>query len=187
MKHRFPLYLKIVLWFFLNLLLLVVIGFFFFAGHFGLDLLVSGPVAARISVATETINSELRNRPYADWNTVLENHSSAYGVRFVLFKDDGTQLAGDPTELPQEVKQGLRGPMDRGRRWFGENHFRPGTNEASERLQQQEVLGGLRRADGGIPAPGTNFVFRPGLPQRPRFVIRTSSPTRYWVGMPSFL
>jgi len=43
MKHRFPLYLKIVLWFFLNLLLLGMVGFFFFAGQFGLDLLVSGP------------------------------------------------------------------------------------------------------------------------------------------------
>src|SRR5882724_87254 len=187
MKHRFPLYLKIVLWFFLNLLLLGVVGFFLFAGQFGLDLLVSGPVAARIGAASEALTSELRNRPNSDWNAVLENHSSTYGVKFVLFKDDGTQIAGEPTALPQEVKQNLRGPLDRARRWFGENRFHSNTNEIPDRLPPELVAMGLHHSEASVIQPGTNTQFRMPPLSRPRFVLRTSGPQRYWVGMPAFL
>src|SRR6266404_2175626 len=187
MKRRFPLYLKIVLWFFLNLLLLGIVGFFFFAGQFGLDLLVSGPVAARIAVASEAITSELRTRPNSDWKAILENRSSAYGVKFVLFKDDGTQLAGEPTALPQEVKQNLRGPMERGRRWFGEGRFHSNTNEMLERLPPELVAMGLHHSETSGVQPGTNSIFRFPPASHPRFVLRTAGPKRYWVGMPAFL
>ena len=63
MKTRFPLYVKILLWFFLNLVVLAAIGFFILAGRFGLDLLVSGPVATRIGAVTENLTSEFRSRP----------------------------------------------------------------------------------------------------------------------------
>src|SRR5207249_3377130 len=114
MRARFPLYLKIVLWFFLNLLLLGLVGFVIVRGKFGPDLLLSGPVAHRISNVTESIASELRARPLTEWHSVLQNRSSNYGVKFVLVEDDGTQLGGEPTSLPQQVKQRLRGPEGRG-------------------------------------------------------------------------
>src|SRR6266404_4596324 len=187
MKHRFPLYLKIVLWFFLNLLLLGIGGSFFFAGQFGLDLLVSGPVAARIAVASEAISSELRTRSISDWNAILENRSSAYGVKFVLFKDDGTQLAGEPTALPQEVKQNLRGPLERLRRWFGEGRFHSNTNESPDRPPPEMAGVPFHHSETSALQSGTNSPFRLPPPSRPRFVLRTAGPTRYWVGMPVFL
>src|SRR3954452_4523918 len=109
---RLPLYLKILLWFLLNLVVLAVIGFFVVAGKFGLDLLVSGPVATRISAVSEGITAELRNRSRSEWSAILENPSRTYGVKFLLFEDDGSQLAGEPTQLPDDVKQSLRGPPD---------------------------------------------------------------------------
>src|SRR3954454_13648073 len=141
MKHRFPLYSKILLWFSLNLIVLAVIGFFIFEGQFGTDLLLSGPVVSRIGAVSEAINSELRARPRAEWEAVLENRSSSYGVKFLLFHDDGHQLAGEPTVLPEEMKHSLRGRgpdrhgPDRGRGGFREN--RPTNVESSNQGEQR--------------------------------------------------
>src|SRR5215471_17851089 len=112
MKPRFPLFLKIVLWFFLNLVLLGVVVYFILVGQFGLDLLVSGPVAARISAVSEAVVSELRSQPRAQWDAVLENRSSLYGVKFLLFHDDGNQLAGEATSLPEDVKRWVKARRD---------------------------------------------------------------------------
>ena len=165
MKRRFPLYLKIVLWFLLNLLLLGVVGLIILEGKFGLDMLVSGPVSHRIAVVSEAIISELRARPVSDWNLVLENRSANYGVKFLLFEDDGTQLAGETTLLPADVRQRLRGPE-----WHG-----PGAGRTHGRFEENRFV-----------LPTNAPAFRFPLPP-PRFVVRTSSPTRYWIGMPAFL
>src|SRR5438874_2213015 len=101
MRHRFPLYAKIVLWFMLNLAVLAVIGLVIVAGRFGPDLLLSGPVTTRIAAVSESLGSEFRAHPPSTWNDLLEGRSKAYGVNFVLFQDDGLQLAGQTTFLPE--------------------------------------------------------------------------------------
>jgi len=152
MKHPFPLYLKILLWFFLNLVVLAVIGFFIFAGRFGIDLLVSGPVATRMSAVSEATTAEFRTRPRSEWNLVLENHSRTYGVKFLLFRDDGTQLAGEPTALPDEVKQNLRGPPGR-----------PGPDgRASCVASSRRLATGVPRADVSSVAEQNHAVGDPG-------------------------
>ena len=70
MKPRFPLYLKIVLWFLANLVLLAIVGVVILEGKFGTDLLLSGPVTHRIATVSEAITSELRARPGSEWNAV---------------------------------------------------------------------------------------------------------------------
>src|SRR5437016_5362881 len=114
MRGHFPLYLKIVVWFLLNLLLLGIVGLVILGGKFGPDLLLSGPVAHRIANVSESITSELRARPSSEWHSVLQNRSSSYGVKFVLFEDDATQLGGEPTSLPQQIRERLKGPEGRG-------------------------------------------------------------------------
>src|SRR5437879_12343073 len=154
MKPRFPLYLKIVLWFLVNLVLLAIVGVVILEGKFGTDLLLSGPVTHRIATVSEAITSELRARPGTEWNAVLESRSSHYDAKFVLFEDGGRQLGGEPTVLPEEVKQRLKGPEWRG----------PGRNRA-------------RFEEPPRPTGSTNaMVFRFPLP-RPRFAIRTGDRT----------
>jgi len=166
-KSRFPLYWKIVLWFFLNLLLLGIAGVVIVEGKFGLDLLLSGPVTHRIAGVTDGISSELRARPSSEWNEILGNRSAHYDVKFVLFADDGTQLGGEPTSLPTQVKQRLKGPEWRGPR--------PRFEEFRSFWQTNEFRSFWQ----------TNAFKFPSA--RPRFVIRSSSPARYWIGMPAFL
>jgi two-component system sensor histidine kinase CpxA len=197
---------------------LAIIGASILAGKFGTDLLVSGPVAGRIAAVSEAINSELRARPRSDWESVLEDSSSGYGVKFLLFQDDGHQLAGEPTVLQEELKRSLRGPADRfGQRrgsekdrhrvrdshppdlksWeeheYREHHGQPEVRRYSDAEETRTATtpgpgtnAPRRFPDFASAQAGTNAPFRPFFPQRPRFVIRTESPARYWMGMPMF-
>jgi two-component system sensor histidine kinase CpxA len=113
MPRRFPLYAKILLWFFLNLLLLAVVFYALMRAQFrfGLDLLLSD----RIETADQIIAAELGGEDRPQWDATLKRFGDAYHdeVRFMAFGPDGTLLAGDAVSLPQEVREQLgrrRGP-----------------------------------------------------------------------------
>jgi two-component system sensor histidine kinase CpxA len=158
-------------------------------------------VATRIGAVTENLTSEFRSRPRADWNALLESRSSTYGVKFVLFQDDGTQLAGETIFLPDEVKQIMRGPGLPNR--HGPDHRDPhwdqpgGPGVSGDREHSVEGFGIGREEDEanhGRPArlEGARFAAMTNAPARfpnprPRFVLRTTHPTAYWIGMPAFL
>jgi two-component system sensor histidine kinase CpxA len=106
MKIKLPLYGKILLWFFLNLVLLVT-AFFIIARvqfKFGLDSLISGPAGERVRAIAHLLGEELRDAPRSDWNATLKHFSDAYQVQFFLFREDGVQIAGETVELPAEVR-----------------------------------------------------------------------------------
>jgi len=114
MKRRVPLYVQILVWFFVNLIILATVGYVTLEGYFGTDLLLTGGVTERLRAVTESLISELRPLPYPEWNRILQHRSEIYGVKFLLFNDDATQLAGEPTVLPEEVIENLkRSPVDR--------------------------------------------------------------------------
>jgi two-component system sensor histidine kinase CpxA len=110
MKIKFPLYAKILFWFFLNVLVLCVV-FFFVARvqlRFGLDSLIAGRAGDRIQAITRLISAELRERPRSEWDSVLARFSEVYALDFYVFRNDGVQAAGAPVELPNEVQEKLR-------------------------------------------------------------------------------
>ncbi len=158
MPIRFPLYVKILLWFFLNLVVLGV-AFYLVARiqfRLGLGSLLAGRAGERIQAVSEVIAEELNDKPASDWNGVLENFGKAYKVQFLLFRNDGTQLAGDTSALPPAVTAKLT--EGRG---------------AGEGLGRGPPPGrGPRRAvDTRVSAP------------RVEFAVRSEQPTRYWVGV----
>ena len=116
MKLRFPLYLKLTGWFFLNLLLLGLLALAFVGPQFrlGLDSLLLGAAGERIQAVSEVIVSELAAKPVEDWTEVLQRFDSAYHVDFLVVQLDGTRLAGPVVTLPREVQnrlQEMRGPL----------------------------------------------------------------------------
>ena len=134
MKIRFPLYAKILLWFFLNL---VFLGLVFYAVfrmqfRFGLDSLLAGRAGDQIQAVSEIILNGLRERPRADWNEVLKGISEAYQIQFFVFRNDGGQIAGASLDLPPEVRERLieprMGPQPELRRG---NPWRPGLTPGS--------------------------------------------------------
>jgi two-component system sensor histidine kinase CpxA len=194
MKCRFPLYAKILLWFFLNLLLLVAAFGVFLAVQFqfGLDSLLAGQAGGRLRAVNEVIMRELHQAPKLGWEAVLARFSESYGLRFVLFRPDGQQIAGETMELPTEVRSRVAGLVPP-----------PGLSGAP----------GLRPSPGLLEPPGAELAPEPGgwrdrrprVPQRelaegdwpplrerfggpgPQTFMHTSEPSRYWVITRTFL
>lgn len=113
MKLSFPLYVKMLVWFFLNLVLLGIIGLLFFKAqfHLGLDTLFLGQARERIQSVANVINTELNQTSKTNWNTILKRFSDAYHVRFCLCDMEGNQLAGPPTQIPIEIQNRLQRPL----------------------------------------------------------------------------
>src|SRR5437868_14990872 len=104
-KLRFPLYAKILLWFFLNLVFLGLVFYAFFKIQFrlGLDSLLMGRAGEHLEAVSEVIGDELNHTPRTEWSEVLKRFGNAYQVSFYLFRDEGPQLAGQAIALPAQV------------------------------------------------------------------------------------
>jgi len=152
MPRRFPLYAKILCWFFLNLLVLVAVFFLLFHAQFrfGLDWLLSD----RVGTAGELISAELSAEPRAEWDTTLQRFAAGYHgkVAFLAFAGDGTLLAGQSITLPPEVRD-----------QFGRRRGPP-----PDRMQDENP--GPHREPPPLAPPGP-----------PRRFIHTTDPSRYWV------
>jgi two-component system, OmpR family, sensor histidine kinase CpxA len=158
MKVRVPLLPRILVWLFLNLLVLgaafyCVLKFQF---RFGLDSLLAGRVGERIQAVSDVIAGELKAKPVSDWNDVLQKFGKAYKVQFLLFRRDGTQVTGESVVLPEAVSAKIcdrRGPGE-----------------------------GMGRGPPAGKGPRRSGSGAGGEPQA-RFIVHTEGPARYWVGV----
>lgn len=109
MKTRFPLYLKILLWFFLNVVFLCA-AFFIVARvqfRFGWDSLISGRAGEPLQNVSRLLTVELASRPRAEWDDVLKEFGDEHHVKFYLYHElpgQLDQLAGEPVVLPPGVR-----------------------------------------------------------------------------------
>jgi two-component system sensor histidine kinase CpxA len=154
MRVRLPLYAKILGWFFLNLVVVVTVIVLLFDAqfHFNLDWLFFTGARERMEAVRDLIVGELEATPPDDWAQVLQRYSAAHHVRFALFDDDATPLVGDVTELPAEVR---------------------------ERIVTRPPFNRPRRPGEATPAPDTQR--RGGFRGPLRALMRTTSPTQYWL------
>ncbi len=106
MKTRFPLYAKILGWFFLNLLVLGVIAWFFVLRQFGTgsSWLLTDEARSRIQAMTTVLKGELDSVAPNEWNKILTRFSSAYQLKLALWENRGVQVAGEKMDLPPEIK-----------------------------------------------------------------------------------
>jgi len=157
---RFPLYAKILLWFFLNLVLLAV-GAWLFARaqiHLGLDSIVAGSAGERVQAVADVMAAELKTAKREDWNTVLARFSEGYHLKFYLFRADGAQVGGESVTLPAEVGDKMRDPRAFGGRRPGENF--PNQGRPLPDPRRDFFRGGENRAAPSQPAgprPDENF------------------------------
>jgi len=189
MKIRFPLYAKILFWFFLNLVFLGLVFYAFFKIQFrlGLDSLLMGRAGEQIESVSEVISDELDHSRPEEWSGVLRRFSEAYHLQFYLFRDDGRQLAGAETQLPASVAAKL---LDRGGLppfqglppGAGPGPGRPfmrGPDGEGNWRDDPSPEGRLQDGPPGPPGPRLPPGVRAG--PRPKFMVHTSNPGRYWV------
>lgn len=161
---RFSLFTKIIIWFFLNLLVLAAILFAFFSLNFryrpnsGFASLFGNS----IETVTRQITNELDNKTREQRDEILKNYSEKHsGVEFFLFDNKGDQLGGRQVALPAEIFQEISReemfPPPMPRENFRENPP-PRRDQPPPEMMQ--------------PAP-------------PSMYLRTTNPTRYWYGAKS--
>jgi two-component system sensor histidine kinase CpxA len=175
MKTRFPLYLKILLWFFLNVAFLCA-AFLIVARvqfRFGWDSLISGPAGEQLQTVTRLLTAELATSPRTEWDDVFKEFGDRYRVKFYLFHNAGgllEQIAGETVELPAAVHDRITA--------------RPGMNPSHGPDTAPPPEHGGEATDFQPPPPREG-----GPPMQhegpfPRFMIHDSG--HYWVVMPIF-
>lgn len=189
------LFTRILLWFALSVLVLVLLLVTVF--NFQLRIAPLSPLRAVSADGLETVAhllmQDIEKLPQGEWDSELARRSEAYGVTLLLFSEAGDQLAGSQEELPDEFRAEIR-------RWRESVGLQGVVGSASgdRRHPPQRGVppppGGERPTGAPTPPPGGE---RSGgtptpLPADPdahpgRFVIRAGDPPRYWGGVPVVL
>jgi len=111
-SRSLPLSAKILLWFFLNVAFLALVGWIFARAQFGpaLNMLFVGRGAERVQAMARAVAGELDNRPRDEWDAVLARFSSAYQSKIALYRDDGAYIAGSGIRPPETIVGKISSP-----------------------------------------------------------------------------
>ena len=154
MNARFPLTAKILTWFSLNLLVLMLLVWLGlrYATRSGFDSFLAGHVGGRVEATARAIMAELETKPRAEWNDILARYGQAHGVKFLLLGNDQETLAGEAVDLPETLRSQLPRPP-RGGPEFSQVRRGPPQGEFSESTEfsPRGEPGGEGR---GFPPPG---------------------------------
>ena len=177
MKAHRSLYTKIVLWFFLNLVLLAAVAYSFYELRFRLnpESPLLGQPAHQLRAVGRLISGELASTPRADWGDSLGRFAEAYGLDFLVVNDRGERVAGRSMSLPLEVREKL-------------TPRQPRPTPAIPPTQPPMTghpLKGLSGITNNNPRPESTLP-PASVPQgnQPVFLVRTTGPTRFWLGLP---
>lgn len=99
---RFSLFSKIILWFFLNLLILAGILWLIFSFSFRFESISSG-TAHKMDAVSREISEQIHEKSRAERDEILKRYSNQYNVEFFVFDNQGKQLGGREITLPPEV------------------------------------------------------------------------------------
>jgi len=189
MNPKRSLFLKILIWFFMSLVLLIALV----AGIFNLDFrfraesaLISG-LGGHGKALGQVILRELYDSDYYEWGSILKRFGSAYDLDFLLCRSDGRILAGPERTIPARVTDALQRI---------ESNLAP-----LHRPPPPPLSGPGRRSVRGAPLKHEgprSFASRENTaighfplhplppPEKLRFtyLLRTSQPTRYWACVP---
>ncbi|MHB1309340.1 MAG: hypothetical protein ACYC23_19875, partial [Limisphaerales bacterium] len=161
-----PLYAKILVWFFLNLLLLAVGFWAVVRPEVRLETLVAGTAGDRLQGVADLIFAELRERPASSWDETLERFGAAHGIAFAAADESGRRLAGSDLAMPPEVIDRLP-------------HRGPGGPPPSGWEGGRERRGPPGQRPPGDEAAPPRFRGGPG-PAGFRRLMRTRNPDVYW-------
>lgn len=188
MKVTFPLTLKVSLWLLANLLLLTAAAGAFYVSQFGVGWksLTHGALGERLQSIGDSIATDLHTEPEGVRPAIFRSRAKKYGADFFLFTNTGTQVAGDPVELPAAVREelnpgqrpdspGPRPPRARPPRGESAPDGRPPI-AFEDRLPPDTRRKKEGPPPGGRPPPEAR---RSGG----RFIVHSPSPAATWIGL----
>ena len=109
MKTRFPLFAQLLLWFFLNLLVLVAGLLLMVRVQFGSlnNWLLPQSSQDEIQAMTATLIADLTHSPRETWGDKLSALAAAYKMDFALYDSQGNWIEGAPLEPPDDVHHAM--------------------------------------------------------------------------------
>ncbi|HEY8945101.1 MAG TPA: hypothetical protein VIM73_12605, partial [Polyangiaceae bacterium] len=110
MKTRFPLFARLLLWFFLNLLVLVAGLLLMVRVQFGSlnNWLLPQSSQDEIQAMTATLIGDLAHSPRETWGDKLSALAAAYKMDFAIYDSRGNWMEGAPLEPPEDVRHAMR-------------------------------------------------------------------------------
>ena len=182
-KPASSLLVKILCWFFLNLVLVVaaMAVFFAFQPQVNLHAIFGQEGSNRLRTTGMLISHDLHQTARANWFEVLARHATIHKVDFVLVLEDGSRFASKDMDLPEEVTSRVRRALRR----KPPPHQGPPPPDADDPQGRPQS-----HADGDV----RDFSERGHLGRtpplhaeedykRPHLMMRTLQPTRYWTGI----
>ncbi|MEA1922591.1 MAG: ATP-binding protein [Pseudomonadota bacterium] len=170
MFFRRSIFIKLLSWFFLNLIFLGLILILFFQIQF----YVPPDSFLRLHAEKETaslrhlIRHELTRMPRSQWDELLSRYGQAFAVELSLFTPAGHKLAGTIEELPPEVSIKMRS-------W----------SSWGSRSQRGRWRKGREGRQGLATFESQSSLETPSRSPRHRILrARSRNPTRYWLGLP---
>ena len=182
MKPTFPLALKLSLWLLLNFVLLGALGLGLLVAQGGVSwgALVSGPAGESLQRMADAATREVAGAREHERDGILARYAATYGGEWHLFRNQGTQLAGPPVELPAAVQQRAAGPGLRGR--GGPPLGREGGPPGPEGPPPGRKGGPPPKGrEGGPPRNEPPEYARDR--SRGRFVQAVADPATHWIGL----
>ena len=182
-KLTSSLLVKILGWFFLNLLLVVaaLAVFFAFQPQVNLHAIFGQEGSNRLRTTGMLISHDLHQTARASWFEVLARHAAIHKVDFVLVLEDGSRFASKDMDLPEEVTNRVRRALRR----KPPPHRGPPPPEVDDpqvRLQDHAV-DDIR----DLPEKGHIGRKPPRHPEeygnKPHLMMRTRQPSLYWSGI----
>ena len=171
MRPRFSLFTRILLWFFLNLVVLGAVLFLFFNLQFRLrpESPLVGDSSNQIENIARLMMIEMYGKTREERDAIAQRYADRHQAAFLLYDNSGELLAGKATGAPAAVlEQVMRSP----------NQPPPG-NRPDNRPPPPPG-----RLDDRPPPPINGQGGNPPLPQHPPiFTLKTSNPTLYWMGV----
>jgi two-component system sensor histidine kinase CpxA len=179
-RTSFPLFFRLLLWFFLNLVALLAALWLTLRVEFGSQYpgFLPNTSHAQTQAMAEVLIGDLAKTPRDHWGDVLSRLGEAYHMEFALFDRDANQVAGVAMEPPGEAHSMILM-----------------TGHASDPGGPPPPAGGSPITE-GAPPPGAGDPFpppggpppqgqgpgdRPILPDFPQKVIRTTNPETFWL------
>lgn len=116
MRPRFPLYAKILAWFFVNLAVVGVAGWLLLREQFRFSALPARAATANLDKVAGEFLFQAIEQDVHEWDAILSRIAAKYRVEFYLFAQDGRHIAGPREPLPPAVHGGwFDGPPKRRR------------------------------------------------------------------------
>ncbi|MCE0497187.1 MAG: HAMP domain-containing histidine kinase [Methylacidiphilales bacterium] len=185
MKAHFPLFLRILCWFFLNLLILIAGLAIMVHVQFGSlrNWLLPESAQMQIQAMTQALTEDMSRSDRGEWKVELARLSAAYKMNFALFDRNGHWVTGVDLNPPPEVRQAMtyanqRLPSPPAQPvpgmppppWQG-----PGQGLGPPPEQPPLPNAGPQANRGlGEPPPGN-------IPDFPKSVLKTEHPSAFWL------